>query len=208
MARRGVKSGSVRGKYKTIRTHKDKNVAPKKELTDDDLFLLLPITERKRRKEEQEKAQLEPEKEELEILPTEEVTDIKKAGRPRGSRNRSTVVREILQLANWGRNPLTGMQEKLSQEYRITLAILAKALKGDVNAYKALMDNAYKPHAQEIETKIQTIDLSEFSTDELKGFLNDEYIESEQLERTEQERLSYGSEEGFGDAGESNTIKD
>lgn len=204
MAKRGVKEGAVRGKYKTIRTHKDKNVPPKSELTDDDLFLLLPMAERKRRKE----AENQPEKEELETIPTEEVTEIKKAGRPRGSRNRSSVVREILQLANWGRNPLTGMQEKLSQEYRITLAILAKALKGDVNAYKALMDNAYKPHAQEIETKIQTIDLSEFSTEELKGFLNDEYIESEQLERDEQQRLTYGSEEGFGDTSESNIIEE
>jgi hypothetical protein len=204
MGRRGVKAGAVRGKYKTIRTHKDKNVPPKDELTDDDLFLLLPSAERKRRKE----AENQPEKEDLETIPTEEVTEIKKGGRPRGSRNRSTVVREILQLANWGRNPLTGMQEKLSQEYRITLAILAKALKGDVNAYKALMDNAYKPHAQEIETKIQTIDLSEFSTEELKGFLNDEYIESEQLERDEQQRLTYGSEEGFGDASESNIIEE
>jgi hypothetical protein len=204
MGRRGVKAGAVRGKYKTIRTHKDKNVPPKSELTDDDLFMLLPISERKRRKEQEN----QPEKEELETIPAEEVTEVKKGGRPRGSRNRSTVVREILQLANWGRNPLTGMQEKLSQEYRITLAILAKALKGDVNAYKALMDNAYKPHAQEIETKIQTIDLSEFSTEELKGFLNDEYIESEQLERDEQQRLTYGSEEGFGDASESNIIEE
>lgn len=203
MAKRGVREGAVRGKYKTIRTHKDKNVPPKEELTDDDLFLLLPSTERKRRKEEEENP-----KEEVETIPTEDVTNYKKAGRPRGSRNRSSVVREILQIANWGRNPLTGMQEKLSQEYRVTLAILAKALKGDVNAYKALMDNAYKPHAQEIETKIQTIDLSEFSTDELKGFLNDEYIESEQLERDEQQSISYGSEEGFGDANQSDIIEE
>lgn len=203
MARRGVKEGSVRGKYKTIRTHKDKNVPPKPELTEEDLLLLLPLDERKRRIEAKEKGMTE-----AEYLETEEVTNIKKAGRPRGSRNRSTVVREILQLANWGRNPLTGMQEKLSQEYRITLAILAKALKGDVNAYKALMDNAYKPHAQEIETKIQTIDLSEFSTEELKGFLNDDYIESNELERNEQERLTYGSEEGFGDSSESNIIEE
>ena len=47
MAKRGVKQGAVRGKYKTIRTHKDKNVPPKSELTDDDLFLLLPMAERK-----------------------------------------------------------------------------------------------------------------------------------------------------------------
>lgn len=201
MAKRGVKEGAVRGKYKTIRTHKEKNVPPKPELSDEDLFLLLPADERKRRKQAEENQNAE-------FIETEEVTNYKKAGRPRGSRNRSTVVREILQIANWGRNPLTGMQEKLSQEYRITLAQLAKALKGDTNAYKALMDNAYKPHAQEIETKIQTIDLSEFSTEELKGFLNDEYIESNELERNEQERLTYGSKEGFGDSGESNSIEE
>lgn len=202
MAKRGVKEGAIRGKYKTIRTHKDKNVPPKPELSDEDLFLLLPAEERKRRKQEEENSNPESE-----FVETEEVTNYKKAGRPRGSRNRSTVVREILQIANWGRNPLTGMQEKLSQEYRITLAILAKALKGDVNAYKALMDNAYKPHAQEIETKIQTIDLSEFTTEELKGFLNDEYIESDELERDEQERISYGNQEGFGDSSESKIIE-
>jgi hypothetical protein len=201
MAKRGVKEGAVRGKYKTIRTHKEKNVPPKPELSDEDLFLLLPADERKRRKQAEENQNPE-------FIETEEVTNYKKAGRPRGSRNRSTVVREILQIANWGRNPLTGMQEKLSQEYRITLAQLAKALKGDTNAYKALMDNAYKPHAQEIETKIQTIDLSEFSTEELKGFLNDEYIESNELERNEQERLTYGSKEGFGDSSESNSIEE
>jgi hypothetical protein len=38
---------------------------------------------------------------------------------------------------------LTGAKEILSNEDIITLALTHKAKKGDVNAYKALMDSAY-----------------------------------------------------------------
>ena len=40
-------------------------------------------------------------------------------------------------------NPLTGIKELLSNEDMITLALIHKVKKGDVNAYKALMDSAY-----------------------------------------------------------------
>jgi hypothetical protein len=40
-------------------------------------------------------------------------------------------------------NPLTGIKELLSNEDIITLALINKAKKGDLNAYKALMDSAY-----------------------------------------------------------------
>jgi len=64
-------------------------------------------------------------------------------GRPKGSRNRSTIVKEVLQMLSKEDNPLTGQEEWLTNEQRMTISILLKALKGDVNAYKALMDSAY-----------------------------------------------------------------
>ena len=67
----------------------------------------------------------------------------KKNGRTKGSRNRSTIVKEVLQMLSKEDNPLTGKEEWLTNEQRMTISILLKALKGDVNAYKALMDSAY-----------------------------------------------------------------
>ncbi len=66
------------------------------------------------------------------------------AGRPKGSKNRSTIVKEILSILVKGENPMTGEQEWLSNEYRMTASVLLKAIeKGDVNAYNSLMDSAY-----------------------------------------------------------------
>ena len=48
-------------------------------------------------------------------------------------------------------NPLTGNKEPLSNEDMITLALIHKAKKGDVNAYKALMDSAYGGVKQSLE---------------------------------------------------------
>lgn len=65
------------------------------------------------------------------------------AGRPKGSKNRSTIVKEILKLLTKLDNPITGKEEWLTNEQHMTISILQKAIKGDVNAYKALMDSAY-----------------------------------------------------------------
>ena len=48
-------------------------------------------------------------------------------------------------------NPLTGVKELLGNEGLITLAFIHKAKKGDVNAYKALMDSAYGAVKQSLE---------------------------------------------------------
>lgn len=73
-------------------------------------------------------------------------------GRPKGSRNRSTIAREILALMEKMKNPVTGKEEKLTQEEIMTLAILKKARGGDVRAYQALMDSGYGQPKQQIET--------------------------------------------------------
>lgn len=75
-------------------------------------------------------------------------------GRPKGSKNRSTIAKKWLQVIKEIENPLTLESEELSQEDLITLALLKKAANGDVNAYKALMDSGYGSPVQQVEQTI------------------------------------------------------
>lgn len=75
-------------------------------------------------------------------------------GRPKGSKNRSTIAKKWLQVIQQAENPLTLESEELSQEDLITLALLKKAANGDVNAYKALMDSGYGSPVQQVEQTI------------------------------------------------------
>jgi hypothetical protein len=64
-------------------------------------------------------------------------------GRPKGSRNRSTLAKQWLEVNQKVKNPITGEQETLEQQDIMTLALIKKARSGDVAAYKELMDSAY-----------------------------------------------------------------
>ena len=64
-------------------------------------------------------------------------------GRPKGSRNRSSIVKQWLEVEQKIKNPITGKDELLEQQDIITLSLLKKARDGDVNAFKELMDSAY-----------------------------------------------------------------
>jgi len=72
-------------------------------------------------------------------------------GRPKGSKNRSTIARKWLEVNQSLKNPITGENETMSQEDLMTLALIKKAREGDVNAYKALMDSGYGAPVQQIE---------------------------------------------------------
>ena len=77
------------------------------------------------------------------------------AGKPVGSKNRSTIARKWLELMTKEANPLTGIAENLSYEDIITLAQIKKAKEEqDTAAYKALQDSAYGAPKQEIDTAI------------------------------------------------------
>ncbi len=64
-------------------------------------------------------------------------------GRPKGSLNRSTIAKKWLEVMQDSKNPISGELEKLSQADLMTLALIHKARKGDVSAYKQLMDSAF-----------------------------------------------------------------
>ena len=76
------------------------------------------------------------------------------AGRPKGSKNRSTTARRWLEVNQSLKNPLTGDQETMSQEDLMTLALIKKAREGDTHAYKQLMDSAYGAPVQQIDQNI------------------------------------------------------
>lgn len=80
------------------------------------------------------------------------------SGRPKGSKNRSTIARQYLDLITKHKNVLTGEIESLTQEEMITLAMLNKASKGDVNAYKAVMDSAFGAPKQTTDTNLNVSD--------------------------------------------------
>ena len=67
----------------------------------------------------------------------------KNNGRPKGSKNRSTIARKWLEVVSKVKNPISGEHEDLSQEDIITLSQIAKARKGDTQAYKELLNSGY-----------------------------------------------------------------
>ena len=79
-------------------------------------------------------------------------------GKPKGVRNRSTILKELLSLND--------------NELKMHLAQINKAIeKEDTNAYKAVLDSAYGAPVQQIEQTNTEIDLSGLTTDELKELL-------------------------------------
>jgi hypothetical protein len=88
-------------------------------------------------------------------------------GRPKGSRNRSTIARHWLEVNQNLKNPLTSEMETMSQEDLMTLALIKKAREGDVAAYKALMDSGYGAPVQQIEqTNIEQPLFPDVNTDD------------------------------------------
>ena len=88
------------------------------------------------------------------LKPFEEGKSGNPNGRPKGSRNRSTIARLWLETTQKAKNPITGVEETLSQEDLGTLAMVKKMRDGDVSAYKALMDSGYGAPLQQVEQTI------------------------------------------------------
>ena len=91
------------------------------------------------------------------------------SGREKGSKNRSTIAKYWLEVYQDSKNPITGGNENLSQEDLMTLALIKKAIGGDVNAYKALMDSGYGSLTQSIEQN-NTHTMNDFNIKDLLKF--------------------------------------
>ncbi len=82
-------------------------------------------------------------------------------GRPKGARNRSTILRQLLDFND--------------QELKMHQAQIEKAIEQkDTNAYKAVLDSAYGAPVQQIEQTQTNVDLSDLTTDEIKELLKSE----------------------------------
>jgi hypothetical protein len=108
-----------------------------------------------------------PNPENIEPHKMQKGTTLNPNGRPKGSRNRSTIARQWLEASEKVKNPLTQETQELSQEDIMTLALINKARKGDVNAYKALMDSGYGAPKQTSDTNVS---ISNFDIKELISF--------------------------------------
>lgn len=84
-------------------------------------------------------------------------------GRPKGSKNRSTIVKKWLETKERVHNPITNKYQRLSQADIMTLALISKARKGDVLAFKELMDSAYGKIA--VKTELTGRDGKDFIPD-------------------------------------------
>ena len=85
-------------------------------------------------------------------------------GKPKGTKNRATLLRQWIEANTKVKDPTSGKEIKVTFEDKIELAIILKALKGDVAAYKEIKDTLYGKLAEKIETK--SIDIKGITFDE------------------------------------------
>jgi hypothetical protein len=64
-------------------------------------------------------------------------------GKPPGTKNRSTILKKWIEVATKLKNPVTGKDEFGTVEDKVTLALIARALTGDVQAIKEINDTLY-----------------------------------------------------------------
>lgn len=100
-------------------------------------------------------------------------------GRPKGLRNRATVIKEILTTSISLQNPLSKKNEKLQVMDFLVLAMIAQALKGSVQAFSVLMDGLYGKIPDRVEWESSasddlTSDLSKEDIRDLLRFLRSE----------------------------------
>jgi hypothetical protein len=93
-------------------------------------------------------------------IPNEHIGQFKKgesgnpAGRPKGVPNSKTRLLRLLELVQVKNNPITGEKEEFSVAEQLDLIVLQKAFKGDLNAYKELMDRLEGRAKQSTEVEI------------------------------------------------------
>lgn len=72
-------------------------------------------------------------------------------GRPKGAKTRATIVKKWLEAAMNVTDPVTKIKKKGTIEDNMVIAMIARALGGDVPAFNSLMDSAYGKPTQKID---------------------------------------------------------
>ena len=72
-------------------------------------------------------------------------------GRPKGVPNTKTRLLRILELVQKKKNPVNGKEENFSIAEQMDMAVIAKALKGDIAAYREIFDRLEGKANQQID---------------------------------------------------------
>lgn len=76
------------------------------------------------------------------------------AGRPKGTKNRATLIREKLEVLVKMEDPLSGTITEMTLQDAVVLTMIKKALAGDVPAAKELLDGAFGKITEKLETTV------------------------------------------------------
>lgn len=72
-------------------------------------------------------------------------------GKPKGTKNRSTLLRYWLDAKENGTHPVTGEPVTLTQEDQMIIALIGAAKKGDVRAAHEILDSVYGKVKEQVE---------------------------------------------------------
>jgi len=75
-------------------------------------------------------------------------------GRPKGVPNSKTRLLRLLELVQIKTNPITGEKEEFTVAEQLDLMVLQKAFKGDLNAYKEILDRLEGRAKQSTEIEV------------------------------------------------------
>ena len=79
--------------------------------------------------------------------------NINRAGYPKGVKNRSTILKQLLDISTKYKNPITGEEKLEIVEAQVQWSLVVKALSGDVQAIKEINDTLYGKIADKTEFK-------------------------------------------------------
>ena len=96
------------------------------------------------------------------------------SGRPKGIRNRSTIVREWLEATYKKVNPITGQNETLQIQDHLVISLIGKALKGDVQAFRELFDSGHGKVSEllDVTSKGESIAQEKLSSEERRMLID------------------------------------
>lgn len=93
-------------------------------------------------------------------------------GRPKGTPNRATIVRRIMELEQDVTHPITNQTARLNQWELIMLAQLKKARQGDTRAAEFLADSGFGKMPDRVEAgNPGSFDLRDLSDEELEELI-------------------------------------
>lgn len=75
------------------------------------------------------------------------------AGRPKGAKNRATILKKWIAIAAKIKHPESDEDIEGTMEDKVNLALLSKALSGDVQAIKEINDTLYGKITEKAEVK-------------------------------------------------------